>query len=42
MTGYAENAALANGFRAAVMGLVTKPFSMQELASKISAMLPAA
>jgi CheY-like chemotaxis protein len=39
MTGYAENAALGNGFLAPGMELVTKPFSMEKLASQISRIL---
>lgn len=35
MTGYAENAALANGVLEAGMEMITKPFSMDALASKI-------
>jgi signal transduction histidine kinase len=39
MTGYAENAALGNGFLAPGMELITKPFSMEKLASQISRIL---
>jgi signal transduction histidine kinase len=37
MTGYAENAASAQGFLEPGMALITKPFAMDELAAKISA-----
>jgi CheY-like chemotaxis protein len=39
MTGYAENAALASGFLKPGMEMITKPFSMEALASRLSAML---
>jgi signal transduction histidine kinase len=39
MTGYAENAALGNGFLEPGMELITKPFSMEKLASQISRIL---
>jgi PAS domain S-box-containing protein len=35
MTGYAENAALASGFLEPGMEMITKPFSMEALASRI-------
>ncbi|MEJ7935601.1 PAS domain S-box protein [Sphingobium sp. AN558] len=39
MTGYAENAALASGFLEPGMEMITKPFAMEALASRIRAML---
>ncbi len=39
MTGYAENAAFASGFLEANMEMVTKPFSMDVLASRVKAMI---
>ena len=39
MTGYAENAAIASGFLEAGMSMITKPFAMDELASRIREML---
>jgi CheY-like chemotaxis protein len=39
MTGYAENAALANGFLEPGMEMVTKPFAMEALATRIRAMI---
>ena len=39
MTGYAENAALANGFLEHGMEMVTKPFAMEVLATRIRAMI---
>jgi PAS domain S-box-containing protein len=39
MTGYAENAALASGFLEHGMEMITKPFAMEVLATKIRAML---
>ncbi|MGE4242819.1 response regulator [Ramlibacter sp.] len=39
MTGYAENAALSKGFLDPGMELITKPFAMEQLASRIRAML---
>jgi CheY-like chemotaxis protein len=39
MTGYAENAALAKGFLLEGMELITKPFSVDALAGKISEMI---
>ena len=35
MIGYAENAALANGFLAPGMEMVTKPFAVDALAARI-------
>jgi signal transduction histidine kinase len=39
ITGYAENAAIRSGFLGANMSMVTKPFSMDELAAKLSQMI---
>ena len=39
MTGYAENAALASGFLEPGMQMITKPFAMEVLASKIRSMI---
>ena len=39
MTGYAENAALASGFLEPGMAMITKPFAMEALASRIRAMI---
>ena len=39
MTGYAENATLANGFLQPGMEMITKPFAMEKLATKILKML---
>ena len=39
MTGYAENAALASGFLEPGMEMITKPFAMESLASRIRAIL---
>jgi CheY-like chemotaxis protein len=39
MTGYAENAAIRAGFLGANMAMVTKPFSVEELAAKVSLMI---
>lgn len=36
VTGYAENAAVGNGYLEPGMGLITKPFNMTDLATKIS------
>ena len=41
MTGYAENATLANGFLQPGMEMITKPFAMEKLASKVLKMLKA-
>jgi CheY-like chemotaxis protein len=35
MTGYAENAAIANGFLEPGMSMLTKPFAMETLATRI-------
>jgi CheY-like chemotaxis protein len=35
MTGYAENAAVANGFLEPGMSMITKPFAMESLATRI-------
>jgi signal transduction histidine kinase len=39
ITGYAENAAIRSGFLGANMSMVTKPFSLDELAAKVSQMI---
>jgi signal transduction histidine kinase len=39
MTGYAENAALASGFLEPGMGMITKPFAMKALASRVTKMI---
>ena len=39
MTGYAENAALASGFLEPGMEMITKPFAMEALATRIRAIL---
>jgi len=39
MTGYAENAAIAEGFLEPGMSMITKPFAMEALAAKIREML---
>ena len=39
ITGYAENAAIRAGFLGANMSMVTKPFSLDELAAKVSQMI---
>ena len=39
MTGYAENAAVANGFLEPGMAMITKPFAMEVLATRIRAMI---
>ena len=39
ITGYAENAAIRSGFLGANMSMVTKPFSLDELAAKVSEMI---
>ena len=39
MTGYAENATLANGFLKPGMEMITKPFAMEKLAGKVQKML---
>lgn len=39
MTGYAENAALASGFLEPGMEMITKPFAMEALATRIKMML---
>ena len=39
MTGYAENAATANGFLEPGMAMITKPFAMEVLAARIRAMI---
>lgn len=39
ITGYAENAAIRAGFLGTNMAMITKPFALDELASKISSMI---
>jgi DNA-binding response OmpR family regulator len=39
MTGYAENAALASGFLEPHMEMITKPFAMEALATRIRSLL---
>jgi DNA-binding response OmpR family regulator len=39
MTGYAENAALASGFLEPGMSMITKPFAMEVLATRIHEVL---
>jgi len=39
ITGYAENAAIRAGFLGANMAMVTKPFSLDDLAAKVSQMI---
>jgi CheY-like chemotaxis protein len=39
ITGYAENAALANGFLGPGMGMMTKPFAVEALAARIRDMI---
>ncbi len=39
ITGYAENATLANGFLEPKMQMITKPFAVEALASKIRSMI---
>lgn len=39
MTGYAENAAMANGFLEPGMEMITKPFPIDKLAARIRQML---
>jgi PAS domain S-box-containing protein len=39
MTGYAENAAVANGFLEPGMSMITKPFAMEFLATRIRAII---
>jgi signal transduction histidine kinase len=39
ITGYAENAAIRSGFLGVNMSMVTKPFSLEELAAKVSQMI---
>ncbi|MHA6492705.1 hybrid sensor histidine kinase/response regulator [Pseudomonas borbori] len=41
ITGYAENAAIRSSFLGTNMDMISKPFSMTDLASKVSEMLPA-
>lgn len=39
MTGYAENAALASGFLEPGMEMITKPFAMKTLASRVTELI---
>jgi DNA-binding response OmpR family regulator len=39
ITGYAENAAMANGFLAPGMEMITKPFAVDALAARIREMI---
>jgi DNA-binding response OmpR family regulator len=39
MTGYAENAAIANGFLEPGMQMITKPFAIEGLATRIRSMI---
>jgi CheY-like chemotaxis protein len=39
MTGYAENAAIANGFLGPGMQMITKPFAIEALATRIRVMI---
>jgi CheY-like chemotaxis protein len=39
MTGYAENAILAKGFLQPGMEMITKPFAMEQLATRIKKMV---
>ncbi len=39
MTGYAENATIANGFLEAGMQMITKPFAVEALATRIRDMI---
>ena len=39
ITGYAENAAIRSGFLGANMSMVTKPFSLDELATRVSRLI---
>ena len=39
ITGYAENATLANGFLEPGMEMITKPFAVETLASRIRTMI---
>ena len=41
ITGYAENATMANGFLDPGMEMITKPFAIEALATKISSMIQA-
>jgi DNA-binding response OmpR family regulator len=41
ITGYAENAAMANGFLAPGLEMVTKPFAVDALAARIRDMIGA-
>lgn len=40
ITGYAENAAVGNGLLGAGMQVITKPFDVAELLTKVRTMLP--
>jgi len=39
MTGYAENAAVAHGFLEPGMAIITKPFGMESLATRIRSII---
>jgi DNA-binding response OmpR family regulator len=39
MTGYAENAAMAAGFLEPGMSMITKPFAMEALATRVREIL---
>ena len=39
MTGYAENATIANGFLEPGMEMITKPFAIEALATRIRDMI---
>jgi hypothetical protein len=41
MTGYAENATIANGFLDPSMSMITKPFAIDTLATRIRGMIEA-
>jgi DNA-binding response OmpR family regulator len=41
MTGYAENAAVANGFLEPGVSMLTKPFAMEALAARIRGIIEA-
>jgi hypothetical protein len=42
MTGYAENTTVASGFLEPGMGMITKPFAIEDLASRIGEILGSA
>jgi hypothetical protein len=39
MTGYAENAAIASGFLAPGMAMITKPFAVESFISRVGEIL---